>query len=826
MSLTDKLSGPKDPDSLLNAFLAHAAEIGVSLYPAQEEAILEIFSGKHVILNTPTGSGKSLVALAMHFKAMAEGKRSYYTAPVKALVSEKFFALCKDFGAENVGMLTGDASVNRDASIICCTQEILASMALSELRPDVAYAVIDEFHYYSDKDRGAAWQIPLLELTDATFLLMSATLGDVDFFSDDISRRTKREVAVVKSRERPVPLDFEFKESPLFEVIPELIGRGRYPIYLVNFAQREAVEQAQNLMSTNFLTKEQKQRIGEEIGAFRFDTPFGKELARYLKHGLGLHHAGLLPKYRLLTEKLAQKGLLAVVSGTDTLGVGVNVPIRTVLFTKLCKYDGEKTAILSVRDFHQISGRAGRKGFDDRGFVLALAPEHVIENKRIDAKLRDNPGKKLQKKKPPDFGYVPWDQKTFEKLIASEPEALQPQFEITHAMILAILESGGGYQRLLAVIARSHTPDRKKKELKRTAATYFRSLVAAGVLTVKERRIEVHDDLQGDFSITHALALWLLSALKALDREAQDYHLDVLTLCESIAENPRAVLERQLDALKRAKLDELKMQGVPYEERIQELEKMEWPKPRADFIYETFNAFRKTHPWLMGDNIRPKSIARDMYERYASFNDYVREYGLQRSEGVLLRYLSDVYRTLDQTVPQAARTEPFEEVLGFFGTLLRQVDTSLVDEWDRLRKGIAAVLPAGPKTPISTLPDARIIRLRVRSELHRLVQTLANKDYDDVQSAVFLDPDDAWPAERAEKAIAPYFTEHARIVTTPMSRAPQLTHFEEVTERHWRVSQTLVDPADQNDWHLRCDVFLDEPLPSDTPLVRLREIAG
>ena len=831
MSLKETLATltARDADALLNAFLAHATAIGVTLYPAQEEAMLEIFSGKHVILNTPTGSGKSLVALAMHFKAMAEGKRSYYTAPVKALVSEKFFALCKELGAENVGMLTGDASVNHGAKIICCTQEILASIALGDLRTDVDYAIVDEFHYYSDKDRGAAWQIPLLELPKTTFLLMSATLGDVDFFADDIGKRSGREVAVVKSKDRPVPLDFEYEETPLFEHIPKLVGRGLYPIYLVNFSQREAVEEAQNLMSTNFLTKEQKARITEEIGAFRFDTPFGKELSRFLKHGLGLHHAGLLPKYRLLTEKLAQKGLLAVVSGTDTLGVGVNVPIRTVLFTKLCKYDGEKTAILSVRDFHQISGRAGRKGFDDRGYVVALAPEHVIENKRIDAKLKDNPGKKLQKKKPPDRGYVPWDQKTFEKLIASEPEALTPQFQITHGMLLQVLESGGGYERVLALIQRSHTNDRKKKELKRTAAQYFRSLVEAKVLELKPRgqapRVIVHDDLQGDFSITHALALWLLAALDTLPKESADYHLDVLTFSEAIVENPRAVLEKQLDVLKRQKLDELKMQGVPFEERIAELDKMEYPKPRADLIYDTFNTFRKTHPWLAGDNIRPKSIARDMYERYMSFNDYVREYGLQRSEGVLLRYLSDVYRTLDQTVPQAYRNEALEELIVFFGTLLRQVDTSLVDEWERLKKGIASVTPAGPKTPGSTLPDPRLLRLRVRSELHRLVQTLASRSWEDVQSSVYFDSNDPWPAERAEKAMAPYFAEHSRIITTPQSRAPSLTRIDERSAREWSVVQTIVDPADHNDWAIRCEVVLEEPLPSDTPLIRLREIA-
>jgi superfamily II RNA helicase len=802
-------------ESPLDSFLAKVEKKGVSLYPAQEEAILEIFDGKHVILNTPTGSGKSLVALAMHHKAIAENKRSFYTAPIKALVSEKFFALCKDFGAENVGMMTGDATVNRNAPIICCTAEILSNIAIigNEV---VDYAIVDEFHYYSDKDRGAAWQIPLLGLKDTTFLLMSATLGDTDRFLTALETLTGKAAVLVSSRDRPVPLEFTYRETPLHETIGDLTSRNLSPVYLVNFSQREAVEEAQNLMSTNFLSKEQKGKIADVLQTMRFDTPFGKDMQRYLRHGIGLHHAGLLPKYRLITEKLAQQGLLAVISGTDTLGVGVNVPIRTVLFSKLCKYDGEKTAILSVRDFHQISGRAGRKGYDDRGFVVAQAPEHTIENKRIDEKMAANPKKKLQKKKPPDRGYVPFDEKTFQRLIESQPETLVSQFSLSHGMVLSVLEGKEGYPRLLELIARSHTSDKQKKALKQEAALIFRSLRDAGVLEVKPKgenpRVVVHDDLQGNFSLNDALALWLVTALPHLDKMSQSHHLTLLSYVESTLESPRAVLERQLDKMKGEKMLEMKMEGIPFEERVAKLDEMEWPKPEADAIYDSFNAFTRAHPWLRADNIRPKSIARDMYERFMSFSEYVREYGLQRVEGVLLRYLSDVYKSLVHTVPQSEKTELTQEIEAYFQAVLKQTDTSLIDEWERLQHPDAA-----PKAALVTVPEEspaekeRKRKRALRSTLHLLVRALATKEWEDAAS--FLGVSET----EIERAMQPFFDEHKKMEQGPSARTAELTRFLEASADTWKIEQTLVDPEAHNEWFLVLEAPRIEPAGDVAP---------
>src|SRR5581483_4904871 len=286
-------------EEVLDRFLAYVKLRGLSPYPAQEEAILELLEDKNVILSTPTGSGKSLVATAVHFMAMAERRRSFYTCPIKALVSEKFFALCEDFGPEFVGMMTGDATVNHDAPIICCTAEILASMALREgADADVDYVVMDEFHYYADRERGVAWQVPLLVLSHARFLLMSATLGPTERFEKALTDLTGADTAVITSAERPVPLDFEYRESPLHETLAELVRTGRAPVYLVNFTQRSAAEEAQNLMSVDFCSKEEKKAIHESLAGTRFDSPFGKEVQKLVRHGIGLHHAGLLPKYR------------------------------------------------------------------------------------------------------------------------------------------------------------------------------------------------------------------------------------------------------------------------------------------------------------------------------------------------------------------------------------------------------------------------------------------------------------------------------------------------------------------------------------------------
>ncbi len=826
------------PDAALDRFLAWVGDTGIEPYAAQEEALLELMTGKHVVLSTPTGSGKSLVALGLHFKALCEGRRSFYTAPVKALVSEKFFALCDELGAENVGMLTGDASINWAAPVICCTQEVLANMALRQgERADAPYVVMDEFHYYADRDRGWAWQVPLLALPRTTFLLMSATLGNTAPIEERLAGFTEREVAHVHSDERPVPLDFAYRETPLLETVESLLGERRAPVYIVHFTQREAAEQAQGLTSAKITDRDEKRAIAEAIGDFRFDTPYGRDVQRILRFGVGLHHAGLLPKYRLLVEQLSQRGLLKVICGTDTLGVGVNIPIRTVLFSKLCKFDGEKVAILPVRDFRQIAGRAGRKGFDERGSVVCQAPEYVIENKRQEAKQAAGGRRKAVKKKPPPRGFVPWNSETFQQLCERPPEVLESRFRLGHGALVLLLQRGeeeglpgSGYRELAGLIERSHETPTRRRRLRRDAAVLFRSLRRAGVVVVERDRdsgapvARVHGELQRDFSLHQSLSLYLVDAVAALDADSDDYALDVLSLVEAVLENPRAILQAQVAARKTELLAELKAERVPYEERIEKLEQVTWPMPGAEFIRATFELFAERHPWVGEESIRPKSIAREMWEAFAGFDDYVRRYGLQRSEGVLLRYLGQVHSTLARSVPEAARSDEVVDMIAFFRALLARVDSSLLEEWETLvRPGEER--PEAPRPPPRPRPfDRRQFEARVRAELHQLVRALSRADWEEAAACVQPDPDDPWDAERFERTLAPYLEEYERILFDPAARRNHWTLIRERGPGRWDVHQVLVDPAGDNLWNVEGEVALEGDQPPPGPMVRVRRI--
>jgi len=795
-------------DIVLDRFLEYVSEKGLELYPAQEEAVLALIEGSNVILNTPTGSGKSLVATALHFHSLSIGRRSIYTCPIKALVNEKFIALAKEFGPEQVGMVTGDGAVNPDAPILCCTAEILANMALRD--GEFAKAddiVMDEFHYYSDRERGGAWQIPLLILKRSRFLLMSATLGEMAFFEEKLSQLTEKPTVIVSGTERPVPLSFEYRETPLHETVQDLIAAGKAPIYLVNFTQANAADEAQSLMSVDFTPKDVKKEIAERLQDTRFSSPFGKDIQRFLKHGVGLHHAGLLPKYRVLVEKLAQDGLLKVISGTDTLGVGVNIPIRTVLFTKLCKYDGQKTAILSVRDFHQIAGRAGRRGFDSEGFVVAQAPEHVIENLRLEAKAKADPkkAKKIVRAKPPERGYVPWDKNTFEKLQTAKPEPLESRFTVNHGMLLSVLarQNEDGCRAMRDLIGASHESAGSQKKLRRHAFALFRSLVERGIIELNPLRVNV--SLQEDFALNHSLALWLIDALAILDPQSETYALDVLTLTEAILESPDLILRKQTDKAKTLKMREMKEAGMEYEERMEELEKVEHPKPLREFIYESFNAFSDKHPWVGQENIRPKSIAREMFETFQNFPEYVREYELQRAEGLLLRYLSETYKALVQTVPDQFKTEQVDDIIEYFGQIVRGVDSSLLEEWEKLRDPsyVSKKTFAQAESEEEDRERARnekAQRRRVMMEVYAFLRLLATGQFEEAIASLANSAE--WSLKRLEERAQEYSASgHGSLRTDPQARHPSQTTLSREGDT-WMIRQRLVDADDNNDWEL------------------------
>ncbi|GGK25889.1 DEAD/DEAH box helicase [Pilimelia terevasa] len=818
---------PPDADAVYDAFATWAAGRDLTLYPHQDEALMEVVSGSHVILSTPTGSGKSLVATGAHFHALARRVRTFYTAPIKALVSEKFFALCDVFGAAHVGMLTGDASVNPDADIICCTAEILANIALRDGdRADCGQVVMDEFHFYAEPDRGWAWQVPLLELTRAQFVLMSATLGDVTRFEKDLTRRTGRATAVVRSVQRPVPLIFSYATTALHETLEELLRTKQSPVYVVHFTQVAALERAQALLSANVSTRAEKDLIAEAIGNFRFSSGFGKTLSKLVRSGIGVHHAGMLPKYRRLVETLAQAGLLKVICGTDTLGVGINIPIRTVLFTGLSKYDGVRTRLLYAREFHQIAGRAGRAGFDTIGTVVVQAPEHVIDNERALAKAGDDPKKrrKVVKKKPPE-GSVGWGQPTYDRLVAADPEPLTSRFRVSHAMLLNVIgRPGDPFAAMRRLLTDNHEEPAAQRRHIRRAVEAYRALLAGGVveqLAVPEpdgRRVRLTADLPYDFALNQPLAPLALAALELLDRESPTYALDVVSVVESILDNPRQVLSAQQHKARSEAIGAMKAEGIEYDQRMELLEEVTHPRPLAELLEAAYEMYRRGHPWVADHELAPKSVVRDLYERAMTFTEYVSLYGLARSEGLVLRYLADAYRTLRQTVPEEARTEELTDLVEWLGELVRQVDSSLIDEWERLRSpSDDPAAPVAPPEPAGVTRNGRAFTVLVRNALFRRVELAARRRWDALGE---LDGEAGWDAAAWSAAMAPYFAEYADLGTGPAARGPAYLLLDRGA-RVWTARQVFDDPAGDHDWGFTAEVDLAASDEAGTAVLRI-----
>src|SRR5450755_4696489 len=828
-TLTGAMPATPDPDAVYGAFAAWAKDQGLSLYSHQEEALIEIVSGSNVILSTPTGSGKSLVAAGAHFAALAAGQRTFYTAPIKALVSEKFFALCDTFGPANVGMMTGDASVNPSAPIICCTAEILANIALRHgADADVGQVVMDEFHFYADPDRGWAWQVPLIELPRAQFLLMSATLGDVSFFEKDLTRRTGRTTAMVRSDARPVPLNFRYVLTPLHETLRELLETHEAPVYVVHFTQAAALEQAQALMSINVCSRAEKDAIAETIGHFRFTAGFGKTLSRLVRHGIGVHHAGMLPKYRRLVEMLAQAGQLKVICGTDTLGVGINVPIRTVLFTALSKYDGTRTRLLQVREFHQIAGRAGRAGYDTMGAVVVQAPEHVVENEKALAKAGDDPKKrrKVVRRKPPE-GMVSWGRPTFERLEAADPEPLMSSFAVSHAMLLNVIaRPGDAFAAMRHLLTDNDEDASARRRHIRQAIAIYRALLAGGVVERLDepdeegRRWRLTVDLQADFALNQPLSPLALAAIELLDRETPSYPLDVLSVIESTLDNPRQVLSAQQFKARGEAVNQMKADGVDYETRLQMLDSVTYPKPLADLLEGAYNIYRRGHPWVADYEVSPKSVVRDMYERALTFTEYVGFYGLSRSEGLVLRYLADAYKALRQTVPDDAKTEELTDLIEWLGEIVRQVDSSLIDEWERLRNPLADPADQAAGRPATVTTNIRAFRVLVRNAIFQRVRLAALGHYAELGD---LDASCGWDQDAWAQALDGYFGVHDEIGTGPDARGPGLLIIDQQPGQ-WVLRQIFDDPAGDHDWGISAVVDLAASDEAGTAVLRITDV--
>lgn len=802
-------------EDALELFLGWVESRGMQLWDHQEEALLDLASGDHVILGTPTGSGKSMVAVGMLFIANCTNRRAYYTAPIKALVSEKFFNLVDLLGKDNVGMITGDVVINSEAPVICCTAEILAQDALRfGEHADIGCVAMDEFHFYSDRDRGWAWQVPLLALPHTQFLLMSATLGDVTDIATALEEHTGRAVDKVLDAPRPVPLSYEFVETPLEGTVELALRDGDAPLYIVHFSQEAALKSAQALSSYGVSSKEQREALKDAVKGVRFTTTFGKTLKRLILTGVGVHHAGMLPRYRLLVEKLAQQGLLPVICGTDTLGVGINVPIHTVLLTQLTKFDGRHMRRLNAREFHQIAGRAGRAGFDTEGRVIAEATEYDIERAKALAKAGGDPkrARKIKVKTPPS-DFVGWNKQTFERLIAAEPEKLRPRLRITHSMVLAEIEQGGdAWARTHKLIEDSAQTPEEKAALSQRTDEVFATLIDAGVV----ERHEEEDgstsylltvDLPEDFALDQPLSPFLLAAIELLDPESETYALDLISMVEATLEDPPQILRAQEREARGAAIAAMKAEGIEYEERMERAQEVTYPKPLEDLLSAAFAEYCEKVPWASDYCLRPKSVLRDMVETASDFKTYIGRYKIARSEGTLLRYLSDAYRVLDRTVPAEKRDERLDDIVTWLRLVVRTTDSSLVDEWEGAgtEDGAAVAAPSVDEV----VHDRRGLTLLVRNALFARVRLAALGKVEELGD---LDADWGYRSVVWQQALDAFHAEHEQILLDADARSSAYLDIDEKDEKAdhvWHVHQIFRDSDDDHDFGIWGDVDLD-----------------
>ena len=817
-----------DPSDVLDVFATWATAGGRPLYPHQEEAALALASESHVVLATPTGSGKSLVAVAGILLALNRGERAVWTAPIKALVGEKFFELAELLGADQVGLAIGDASINRNAPVLVCTAEVLANQALGlGDATGVGFACLDEFHYYADHDRGWAWQVPLLTMRRCQFLLASATLGDVTPIIEDLSARTDRDVALITSVERPTPLYHLWRTTPVAETIAAAIEKGFAPVYMVHSTQLAAIDQAQALVSLPLTTRPQREAIAAALVGEKLNTGFGQALGRYLRNGIGVHHAGMLPRYRRLVERLAGEGLLPVICGTDTLGVGINIPIRTVLLSALTKFDGTRVRVLRAREFHQLAGRAGRPGFDPDGHVWAQAPEHIIDNERALARAGDDPKarRKVHRASAPK-GFVHFDDKTFDRLVGASPEPLTSRFKVTPNLVALMLARSDGPEALKELLRSNHDSPARQRDHKRRAIAVYRSLEAAGVAerlraddgSCKGVRIGSlvagSDDLQS-VSFSSPLGPFAIEVIDTLDPEDLTYVLDVVSVLESVLDDPKVILIAQEKAIKAIEIARLKSEGVEFDQRIELIDPITWPKPLEELLNACFEVYRNNHPWIH-EYPSPKSILREMLESGETFTGFIQRYKLERSEGLLLRYLTDAWRALDRSLPSSAYTDPLEDVIDWLRQMLTATDASLMEEWERM-SGDEPVERALPRALPSVAGPPRAWRTAVRTAAFGWVELLARKAFAAL-GARTLRSDYALAV-----ALAPYFGEHASIATDADARSSAYFTLTEEPGR-WVIHQRLSDPEGDGDWRFTATVDLAQANEAGAPTLSLQSI--
>jgi hypothetical protein len=473
--------------------------------------------------------------------------------------------------------------------------------------------------------------------------------------------------------------------------------------------------------------------------------------------------------------------------------------------------------MLKAREFHQIAGRAGRAGFDTAGTVVVQAPDHLVENHRLVLKAGDDPKKlrRVQRKKAPE-GQVNWSEDTYLRLVAAEPEALVSRMRVSHSMLLNVIaRPGDPFQAMRRLLRDNHEDSRTQLRLVRRAVQQYRDLLAAGVVErvdppdLDGRTVRLVEDLQLGFALNQPLSTYALAVFDVLDPEAPTYALDVVSVIEATLEDPRTVLGAQEHRARGEAIGGMKAEGIEYDERMELLMDVSHPKPLEELLFHAFGVYRKSHPWVGDHPLSPKSVVRDMYERAMTFSEFVSHYELARTEGIVLRYLAGAYKALEHTVPDERKSEDFQDIVEWLGEMVRQVDSSLLDEWEALanpeeESAEDAQDRADQVKPVTA--NARAFRVLVRNALFRRVELAALDRFTELGE---LDADAGWDADAWSEAMDGYWEEYDELGTGPDARGPQLLHIEEVPQDGlWRVRQTFADPEGDHDWGISAEVDL------------------
>jgi hypothetical protein len=462
--------------------------------------------------------------------------------------------------------------------------------------------------------------------------------------------------------------------------------------------------------------------------------------------------------------------------------------------------------------------------------VVVQAPEHVVENERALAKAGDDPKarRKVVRKKPPE-GFVSWGRPTFERLVAADPEPLTSSFKVTHAMVLNVIaRPGDAFAAMRHLLTDNHEDRSAQRRHIHQAIAIYRALLAGGVVErldspdAEGRLVRLTVDLQFDFALNQPLSPFALAAIELLDAESPSYALDALSVIESTLENPRQVLSAQQFRARGEAVAQMKADGIPYEERLELLDDVTYPKPLEDLLDGAYEIYRRGHPWVADYEVRPKAVVRDMYERALTFAEYVAFYGLSRSEGLVLRYLADAYKALRQTVPDEAKTEDLTDLIEWLGEIVRQVDSSLIDEWERLRNPLDPEAGgARDERPATVTSNVRAFRVLVRNALFHRVGLAALGHYEELGA---LDSDSGWDAPAWEEALEGYFDVHDEIGTGPDARGPALLMIDADQPGQWAVRQIFDDPAGDHDWGISAVVDLDASDEAGSAVLRITDV--